>query len=187
MPCDESLDVYDQQLTDSALFFLALAGPNAVQIEFQFPPRLTNESNSAEWETSDLWSIENLKIHKGSSGRKLSLEFEYLASSSIWNPDKISANLRALKSYYYEFQEDKYPLVRLKYSAVVPIMTDFRLMNVNATYSKEIFGLGVSSHPLHTQVVCALELSTNLQGGGSHAPDPKQTQYPLIKVEPLWY
>jgi len=115
-----------------------------------------------------------------------------LASSSVWTPSIIAQNLKILKSYFFEFEEKTYPMVQVRYTTQIPVLTDFRLMNVNITYSPEMFGNVKARHPLHTRVNCSLELATDLQvglkGGQKTASiDKKEQQTPLRDAIPAWY
>lgn len=191
---DSSLDSYDRSITN-AIVFTALD----VYVYFQFPPRIITESNSSSWEQHDIWAIEPLKIHKGSDGRKLNMEWEYLASSKIWTPRTIASNLRTLKQYFFAFKRIEYPLVKIKYGQVIPSKINWRLMSVNVTYSKELFGKGVNIHPLHTVVSVSLELATTVNvkdsGGGAFAGGVSASETeaaklqvdPLRTIEPSWY
>ena len=168
---DGSLDRYDQRLTDQCSFKLVLSGGSSGfgsggrEIYFQFPPKILNESNESLWLPIDVWAIEPVKIHKGSAGRKLTMEWEYLASSEIWTPERIGRELRLLKSYFYEFEDLTYPTVDIIYTQVIPVVTSFRFMNLSVTYSPELFGSGNDIHPLHSKVNTTLELATNIQVG----------------------
>jgi hypothetical protein len=202
---DSTLDQYDQQLTGQVYFAVVLGGGSSTsfgtggtQIYFQFPPKITGENNESLWLPIDIWAIEPVKIHKGSAGRKLTMEWEYLASSAIWTPTKISQQIRNLKSYFFDFKEETYPLVIVQYTQVIPVHTHFRLMTFADTYSPEIFGFGDNAHPLHTKISCGLELATNIQIGlkggstknvGQETADMKgkEQQTPLTFAVPAWY
>ncbi len=142
-------------------------------VPFQFMPKIVNESNASDWLEINAWDIEPIKVHKGSTGRKLGIEWEYIASGSgDWVASKIGTILRSVKSYFFKFDREWYPVVTLKCGIVVPVETNFRVRDINVTYSPE----QVSDpdnvnffHPLYTKVSLTLELATtlNLQGDQS--------------------
>ena len=180
---DYSLTTYDRILTAKCVFTVL---PTGATINFQFPPRITNESNNSEWETKDVWSIEQLKIHKGSGGRKLNMEWDYVCTDSTWNPTKISETLRLLKAYFFEYKKEFYPVVLIQYTEVIPIPTQFRLMSCQIDYSPEIATSGGASHPLITKVGVSLEVATTVSGNKGAGSD-KLKQKPLRACDPRWY
>lgn len=180
---DYSLTTYDRILTAKCVFTVLATGAT---INFQFPPRITNESNNSEWEAKDVWSIEQLKIHKGSGGRKLNMEWDYVCTDSTWNPTKISETLRLLKAYFFEYKKEFYPVVLIQYTEVIPIPTQFRLMSCQIDYSPEIATSGGASHPLITKVGVSLEVATTVSGNKGAGSD-KLKQKPLRACDPRWY
>jgi len=181
---DYSLTDYDRRLLASCVFTVL---PNGATINFQFPPRIISENNDSLWdESQDARSIEPIKVHRGSSGRKLNMEWEYICTDNTWNPTKISETLRLLKAYFFEFNGFFYPLLLIKYTEVIPIPTHFRLMNTQIDYSPEIATSGGSSHPLYTKVNIGLEIATTLNTGMDDSGD-KLKQEPLRACDPRWY
>jgi hypothetical protein len=132
------------------------------KIDFQFVPHITQESNSSIWESSEtMLAVEPLRIFKGADGRKVSMEWEYLATDDKWTCTKIAENLKKLKSYFFEFVPGVYPVAKVTYTRVIPVETCFRLLDVNVQYSHEIVNNN-GLHPLHSKVNVSLQLATNV-------------------------
>jgi hypothetical protein len=183
---DFSLSQEGRSIIDECAFVLV----NGKEVEFQFPPRVKSDSNSSTWEEQDLWSIEPLKIHHGSSGRRISMEWEYLASDPKWTVTEINTQLRNLRSYFFEFSRKTYPVAAVKCGGVIPIATKFRIMDVNVAYSDELIDNG-GIGPLHYKVTTTLELATNLSKLGT--PTDAEKEQEKLNVQPLgkaqfdWY
>lgn len=181
---DSSLVQFDRGLLIDCSFTCL---PMGAKIDFQFPPKITSEGNSSEWETKDVWSIEQLKIHKGSGGKKMSMEWEYIATDSKWNADAISLQLKLLKGYFFKFNENQYPVCIIKYGKVIPQPIKFRLMDVQITYSEEWIKSGGENggyYPLHTKVAVSLEMATRINSEDEGA---KVNQEPLENANFEWY
>ena len=184
---DSSLVPFDKQLAEVVKFAVDVSG-ELIDIEFQFAPKITSESNSSKWIEVDSFAIEPIRLHKGASGRKVTIEWEYIATdSNQWNGKTISENLRNLKSYNFKFKPDFYPLVRVKYMHVLPEITDFRMEDVNITYSPELVFSGGDFYPLHTKVIVNLSLATSVNVKDLDAEQKKMAVQPLQPVIPEWY
>ena len=183
---DFSLSEEGRSIIDSCAFVLN----NGHTVRFQFPPRVKSDSNSSNWKETDLWSIEPLKIHKGSAGRKVSMEWEYIASDPKWTVPLINTMLRNLRSYFFEFVKGVYPVAAVKCGGAIPVVTLFRIMDVNITYSDELINNG-GIGPLHYKVTVSLELATKLstESGFEVAEnqEDKLDIQPLGKAQFGWY
>ena len=175
---DSSLNQFDQNLVNQCSFYNLVGG---FKIFFQFPPRILSESNDSRWEEGETRSIEPIRIHTGSGGRKLAMEWDYIATDSTWNAQRIGDMLRALKSYFFLFtvtsnssgflgfgggtnlNGGSYPTVQVRYAQVVPVDTQFRLLNLHIDYSPEIIQNPTGFfHPLYTKVHTDLEMATTI-------------------------
>jgi len=179
---DSSLRQFDKKLAEQCWFKLY----NSKRIEFQFAPKLVSENNSSLWMEVPQWSYEPLRIHKGSQGRRVNMEWEYLASDRKFNCSKVGLELKKLKSYFFEFEiKNKriYPTVQVRYTKTIPQNTQFRIRDVNITFGPEIIeNQGI--HPLYTKVAVLLELATNL---ATKTSDPKIINKNLQKPALTWY
>ena len=187
---DSSLCDFDRALAESVVMNLV----DGTQINFQFAPRITGESNSMDWRRKAIYSFEPITILASANGRKIKMDWEYVATDNSWTGSRIADNLRNLKSYFFNFVETKYPLVRLKYTYIIPITTDFRMINLNITYGPELIKSGDDYYPLYSKVSIDLELATSLSTGASAsgataegAFDPKMLTKPLQTVNAQWY
>lgn len=159
---------------------------NGHTVDFQFPPRVKSDSNSSLWQEKEQVSIEPVKTHMGSSGRKISMEWEYIASDPQWTVPEINKMLRNLRSYFFEFSGEVYPVAAIKCGAVIPVATKFRIMDVSIAYSDELIdndGIG----PLYYKVTVSLELATNLSTGDKPEDPPKLDIEPLGAAIFEWY
>jgi hypothetical protein len=182
---DTSLVQFDAIRASNARFKVG-----GVNIRFQFAPKIISESNSSLWLEKDMWAIEPLRIHKGSSGRKLTMEWEYVASDRGFNCTAVAVEIRKVKKYFFEFSNKEYPVAIVKFSEVIKIATPFRIRDLNVTYGPELIdNSGV--HPLYSKVSVQLELATNLNTEESRSSalskDPKIDQGPLTGAIPDWY
>lgn len=155
-----------------------------IDVAFQFPPKIITDSNSSSWLEKDIWAIEMLRIHRGSIGRKITTEWEYVATDSQFNATYIAQQLRNLKAYYFAFGRNEYPIIEMQYQEVVPVQINFRLRDHSIQYSREIVENG-GRHPLHTKVTATLEVATTVNI--SEADKDKVKQKPLIRVNKMWY
>lgn len=185
---DSSLNTFDAKIVDSCKFTINTSSGSDISIEFQFAPKITSDSNSSEWLTEDVWSIEPLNIHKGSSGRKISMEWEYVATDPNFTGTKIAGILRKLKTYFFEYDQPAtwYPIVKVQYTEVIPILTHFRLKDCQISHGPEITDQGGKLYHLYTKVSVKLELATNLANPLSEG-DPLIEIDPLKSVVPEWY
>ncbi len=185
------LTKFDQSLVDAAYMIVQPSSGSNYTIRFQFPPRVTSESNSMQWDDKDkLLANGPVSIQRGGSGRKVEVEWEYIATDNKFTPQAIATELRHLKSYHFEFEfpGQHMPVVMFKYTEVVPDGIKFRMMNVNISYGPEIVGQGGSFFPLYTKVSVSLEMATQL---GSLKPSrpPIQTFAKNLPTapKPEWY
>jgi hypothetical protein len=113
---DSSLGSFDSNLASSCVF-KTIEGK---QLSFQFAPKFTSESNSSRWQEDDIYGIEPLRIFWGAAGRKVNMEWEYIATDIIFTGAKIAQELRDLKAYFFKFKVLEYPIVMVKYMHVLP-------------------------------------------------------------------
>jgi hypothetical protein len=186
---DSCLNQFDRKVVDLCSFYISL-GSGDEKIEFQFPPRVMSDQNQSEWMPIDVWGMEPLKIHKGSGGRKISMEWEYVATDHIFNGSKVASICRKLKSYFFKFPKawSYYPIVKIKYGEMIPDQITFRLMNVNMTHSPEMTDNGGIMYPIYTKVAISIEMVTDISDANSKGK-PKIKVHPLdtIKMKDNWY
>jgi len=143
----------------------------------------------------DIWSYELLRIYKGSIGRRVNMEWEYIATDKKWTGAKIAEELRNLKTYFFGFDDKEYPVVKVKYTHVIPVAIDFRLRDINIQYGPELVLQGGIAYPLYTKVNVTLEVATDLGSPKGIATEAAATALAeeKMKVRPLkapdvkWY
>ena len=182
---DSCLVAYDAQLAQSASLQVVVGGGGGVPIDFQFPPKIVSDTNNSMWNEWHMTGIEPIPYHTGSGGRKLVVEWEYIATGDGYDGPAIAEILRALKSYFFDFQIGDMPIVKFQYSGVVPDAIDFRLMQCQITHGPEMVGSGSSAYPLYTKVQISISMVTT--GSAPDDPEPKNPQAPLQAVQPTWY
>jgi hypothetical protein len=160
-------------------------GQGGYTVEFQFLPKIKSESNASRWKEEDIWGNDQLKIHQGSSSKKLTMEWEYVCTDSKWDAVKISTNCRNLKAYFYEFSDKVYPLAFITYGVVMKDMM-CRVMSVDITYGDEVVDNG-GVHPLHTKVAVGLEMAHNILNPNDKEGKGKLLTEPLQAVKFDWY
>ena len=175
---DSSLVQFCNGLASKAVF-IVLEGSKDYSIDFQFPPRILSDSNTSDWLEVDIWSYEPLKVHKGSGGRKVNMEWEYIATDRVFNAKKIRSEIHKLKSYFFSFEGDKYPIVRVNYTEVLPNVP-LRLRDLNISHGPEIIN-NDGFFPLYTKVAITLDLATNMSKEGEKNDSPKNAIGPHIQ------
>jgi len=175
---------FDKNLTESAMMWVDLDG-NRQQVNFQFPPKILTDTNNSSWMEIDVWSIEPLRIHTGSQGRRIGVEWEYISTDSTFTGKNIAENIRFLKRYFFEFKRDYYPLVWFKYGYAVPVETQFRLRDLATSFGPEIVKTGDDYYPLYAKVNVTLELATDNKSRDENTAKVKES--PLRGVTPEWY
>ena len=183
---DEKLTQFDEDITESV--FLSVEGR---QIIFQFPPRITSDSKSANWKSIFQASWEPLKIYWGSEARKLSFEAEWIATSNVFTPTFIAEQMRAVKEYFYAARVGKgpYPLVFLEAYEIVPSEAPFRLMDFSESFGETFVRSGGAIHPLYSKMSLGLELATNISGKPAkevNVEKPKVKVGKLPQIRPEW-
>lgn len=177
---DSSLAPVDRNIAGTAIFIV----PTGTDVVFQFPPRVTGESNSSIWPGQDAVSHQPVKIHMGSSGRSVNMEWEYIATDPSFSGVRIAEILRGLKAYFFKFEIEQYPLVKVKCGSSIPELTDFRLMNLQITHGQELVVSGEGFYPVHTKVAVTLELADTVS---DESGVPKIDVDNLQSVNPRWY
>lgn len=181
---DSSLIPFDANLANSISYVVKVGG-GSKRISFQFAPKILSETNSSRWMEQDILGIEPLRVFWGATGRTIMIEWEYVATDRTFTGSRIASILRDLKSYFFEFKKTTYPIVEVKYMEVIPIITKFRLRDVNITYSPEIVDNG-GQHPLHTKVSTKLQLATSV--GSEAEQEAKLVNGALLpNVPSQWY
>ena len=175
---DSSLVSFCSGLASKATF-IVLEGLKNYRVEFQFPPKILSDSNTSDWLEVDIWSYEPMKVHKGSGGRKVNMEWEYIATDRVFNAKKIKSEIHKLKSYFFDFKGDKYPIVRVNYTEALPNVP-LRLRDLNISHGPEIINNG-GFFPLYTKVAITLDLATNMSKKGENSEKAKNAIAPKIQ------
>lgn len=138
-------------------------------IEFQFPPVIKSDRKSANWKTIDQYSYEPAAYWAGSTARAISLQWEYVVTSSDpqkWSAEKIMRNMRNIKAYFYisvsDDQAEVYPIVSLVLYDYLPEnngnVSTWRMMSVSITPSGPLISEGENAIQLKHTITAELEL-----------------------------
>jgi len=167
---DSKLIPFDTSLLEKIEFVVDLSEDKSRlrEIEFQFPPKIVSDSNAGLWLEVDIWGIEPLRIHKGSAGRKVEVEWEYIATDSIFTPAKINEQIKRLKSYFFEFKRGVMPVVNVTLTKAIEPKVPFRIHDVAITHGPEIIKNG-EYYPLYTKVAMAMSLATTVSVSGGRS------------------
>jgi hypothetical protein len=155
----------------------------------QFPPIVTKDSKSGNWETKDSSSYEPIAYLKSSNPRNLGLKFEWVVGGQ-WTPDRIHKTIDDVKKYFYMVYlakfDDNYPAVEItKLYNLITQRTTWRMNSVDVTYSPEMIAIGGTWYPLHTIMTMDLLAVTKIKGG---VGGPMSTLNNLVdSPQPGWY
>ncbi len=188
MAGDSSLCDFDRGLVESATLIVLALTPEQKNVEFQFPPKIVGESNASNWnETSDVMSIERVKYMMGAQGRRLDVEWEHIATDNVWTPDKIFTQLNNLKSYFYEFSKNGYPIISFKYTKILDSDggVPFRMKDFNISNGPEYIKGAGGYFPLYSKVKIGIELVTTLASAEDVNKKVKMPQLKNVRKE--WY
>ena len=185
------LTKFDQGLIKEAQLRIQPAPGKDFLIAFQFPPKIISESNSMLWdETSDVYATGPVVYQKGATARKLEVEWEYIATDNVFNPDFIAKQLRGLKSYHFDFQLPIgfLPVVVFKYTNILPDNIKFILKGLNISYGPEMVANNGSFHPLYTKATISIQMATQLGSLDGKQP-ARQSVTKNLAVAPKaeWY
>jgi hypothetical protein len=184
------LTSFDQKLLDSAEMRVQPKAGVSKIVKFQFPPKITSESNSAGWKPEDTQGYQPIQIHTGSSGRAIEVEWEYIATDNVFTPEFIALQLRNLKTYFFEFKfggvGTYMPVIAFKYTAIMPSEIKCRVTNASITYGPELVMQGGKYYPLYSKAAVSLVMHT--QGAGDGKPPTQKFATNLAaEVKPEWY
>jgi hypothetical protein len=76
------------------------------RILFQFPPRVTSDNRSGEWNEGRLPGNEPVAVHKRDSPRQIRLEWEYIvgerggADNRLWDVELVKSQVLSLRNYF---------------------------------------------------------------------------------------
>jgi hypothetical protein len=110
----------------------------------------------------DIWGIEPLRIHKGSAGRKVEVEWEYIATDTIFTPKKVDEQIKRLKTYFFEFKKGIMPVINVTLTKAIAPKVPFRIHDVAITHGPEIIQNAGEYYPLYTKVALSMSLATTV-------------------------
>jgi hypothetical protein len=162
--------------------------PGATTIPLQFPPRITDDTKTANWKEIDVKSYEPQAIWMGASARKITMQFQYIVAGGKFGVFEIQDIARTFKAYFYRNMENvkALPRVVVKFYNQVGIgQASFRLTDVNITHGDTLIKQGSEVWPLLTTIKVGAYLVTNIGGKGQQ---PKQ-KIPQLDTFPRqeWY
>ena len=80
--------------------------PSSGTVEFQFPPKITNDSMSGDFKnvTTPIPGHYPMFVYAGPNERFFTVETCYIVDGASWNAGKIKGVLRKLRSYYFDLR-----------------------------------------------------------------------------------
>lgn len=135
------------------------------KLPLQFPPRITDDTKSANWQETNVASYEPIAIWQGSLPRKIGIEITYIAAGGQFTPSKIAEITRQVKAYFYRSLRDGalVPVVEIKmYEHVTDGNALFRLLDASFSFSETLIRDGGNIFPLMTKVKMNAALITNI-------------------------
>lgn len=115
----------------------------AYPIEFQFPPKITNDSRSGTWDEYEVIGSQPIAYWKSSGARKWVLEWTYIVGACGWNVLKVKEQVANLRKYWDLRSNQNYIgnlLVTFrmwKFGGAQPMTC--RLTNIDVSYGKAIY------------------------------------------------
>lgn len=164
--------------------------PPTGRIPLQFPPKITSEGKSANWQEDMFYGYEEYARWMGSRARKLNIEIDFVVWGT-WDQDKIRSSVRDIKKHLYvsgQGVEDKVPFMFISGWQVIKAdgrRPAFRLMDVDIQYSKEMVGSGNDYWPLKTTVKLGVKLFTMVGSIGEEAPKYTENIFGGRRIPPI--
>jgi len=140
--------------------------PNGEDVKFQFPPRITDDTKSANWEEKDKFTFEPYPVWMGSTPRKITIELMYIVTGREFTTAKIARTTKQLKAYFYRSVAKgsvDIPIVKIKFYDHVKggRNATFRLTDINITHGDTIISDDEGQFPLLTKIRIGAVLTTN--------------------------
>lgn len=187
-----NLTTFDRELVDAVKIrirqsILVGGGEGFATVRLQFPPKITTDGKSAEWQLEQKTSYEPYAVFKGATSRNITLIVKYVVTGGQFDVDTVASQVRLFKGYFYrtlatQDQSEKLPLVELEVYDVIPLqerLSTWRMMDVSIDYSETLVkDAGGGIFPLVTTITSNLELFTQ-------AADIKTGKDPKNKVPEL--
>ncbi len=164
---DNLLDI-DRQLAADVVFTMGTESGKKIDIKFQFPPKILNDSRTGSWFETEVPGNQPIATWKTSGARKWTLEWSYVIGADGWSVTKVRDQIIHMRSYW-STRED------LATNFIVTFwiwklggkekMT-CRLTNIDITHGKALYippGDTSNAHPVITNIKAAMQLWT--QGG----------------------
>lgn len=126
-------------LADSVYFeFQPSADPlsriQSYKVPFQFPPKVTSDSKSGDWDeqASNSYFSEPIPTFKGSKPRTINIKWSYVIDGSQWTTKRVSTIVRALRGYFTRMDRTYLPTMNYKPTEVRIVMYR-NIMEASAT------------------------------------------------------
>lgn len=80
----------------------SLSKIQSYKVPFQFPPKVTSDSKSGDWDeqASNSFFSEPIPTFKGSKPRTISIKWSYVIDGNQWTTKRVSTIVRALRGYF---------------------------------------------------------------------------------------
>lgn len=135
------------------------------QIQFQLPPHISSDGQSAEWDEQAVgpFAGDKLAMFKSTNPRNTTIEWTYiLDNNSEWNAEKIHDQLRKIRGYFRlpALQLGSLLLIRLSMWSIGgtnPQFMTFRMASADIKHDKTLVGTGRNAFPLRTTVSASLK------------------------------
>lgn len=167
----------------------AIVGKN---FPFQFPPRVTNDGKSADWEEKSRVSYEPVAYWMGAKAREIQITATYFVTGEKkWSGAEIAKIAAAAKAYFYRSIEESVtkkgfgPVVEITslYGAIQEEST-WRMSAVNVEYAETFVRDDTSPIPGNKT---DLKIDLGFLGDIDLGSIPPQTrEVPKVPLWPLW-
>lgn len=165
------LNPIDQSVNDGAIIVIRHQ-PDAVsgfpsgdeKIPIQFPPRITDDTKSANWQENGVASYEPIAIWQGSLPRKISIELTYIVTGGQFTTISIAKIAQHFKAYFYRSIKDTTaPVAEITiYNHMTDPGSTWRLLDVSVSHGETIMKDDAGIFPMMTKIKVSAALMTNI-------------------------
>lgn len=161
----------DQEINDAAVIEILHDPPavsgfpgSAERIPIQFPPRITDDTKSANWEEQSVASFEPIAIWRGALPRKITVELTYVVTGGAFTTLSISQIAAHFKGYFYRsIEQTKAPIVKMTiYNHMSQPGSTWRLLDASISHGETLIQDGAGIYPMMTKIRVGAALFTNI-------------------------
>lgn len=156
----------DQKLIDNVYVQLGKR-----PIKFQFPPKITSDCKSGNWDEISIYNFEPFALFMGASARTFSLQWSYIVTNqNKWSAEQVANEVKGVRDYFYKQAMSKEMIVKLRIYNVVgqsgPSDVTFRGDSLDVSHSESLVMDNNIVYPLKTDLSLKLKFFLTLNDDG---------------------